>query len=251
MIETGTVTKMKIKKIIKPFINLAGRRFKKNKQRAQETKPVTHSPPVNPLKTSPAVLNDLRQRDFSHLLKDKKEVYLEVGAENKKGKDGWITIDLSKKCDIQWDLRNGIPFPTETISKIYSSHFLEHLTYKDGQTFLDECMRVLVPGGVFSVCVPNAGIYIKAYLNTDPVKDLDPAFFIYKPAYNYTTKIDYINYMAYMDGHHKYMFDEENLVHILKAKGFENVHLRKFDPELDLKKRDYESIYAEGIKKQS
>jgi hypothetical protein len=54
--------------------------------------------------------------------------------------------------------------------------------------------------------------------------------------------------MAYMDGQHKYMFDEENLIFILKSKGFRNVKLRQFDPTLDLKERDYESIYAEGEK---
>jgi hypothetical protein len=51
-----------------------------------------------------------------------------------------------------------------------------------------------------------------------------------------------------MDGHHKYMFDEENLLHILQAKGFKNVRLRDFDPELDIKERDFESIYAEAEK---
>jgi len=31
------------------------------------------------------------------------------------------------------------------------------------------------------------------------------------PAWNDTTKIDYVNYTAYMDNDHRYMFDEENL----------------------------------------
>ncbi len=51
-----------------------------------------------------------------------------------------------------------------------------------------------------------------------------------------------------MDGRHKYMFDEENLIHILTSKGFKNVHQRKFDPDIDLKERDFESIYAEATK---
>jgi len=40
------------------------------------------------------------------------------------------------------------------------------------------------------------------------------------------------------------MFDEENLVFILKSKGFRNVRLREFDPSLDMPERDIESIYA-------
>jgi len=184
-------------------------------------------------------------RKICTILKDRQEIYLEIGAGDKKGKNGWITIDTAKNCDISHDLRKGLPFPDETISKVYSSHFFEHLSFNEGQNFLDECLRVLIPNGVFSICVPNAKIYIEAYVNSG----LDEEKFItYKPAYNNTTKIDYLNYIAYMNGHHKYMFDEENLIHILKAKGFSNVMLRAFDPSIDLKVRDYESIYAEANK---
>lgn len=183
----------------------------------------------------------ISKRRVRSLLNEGKQIFLEVGAGDKKGSNGWITIDMTRNCDVFWDLRKGIPFPDESVSRIYSSHFFEHLTFKEGQIFLDECLRVLIPGGTFSICVPNARIYIEAYLNSD----LDAnKFFNYEPAYNNTTKIDYVNYTAYMDGHHKYMFDEENLVCILKAKGMKNAHIREFDPDLDLKKRDYESIYA-------
>ncbi len=96
------------------------------------------------------------------------------------------------------------------------------------------------------MCIPNAKIYLEAYVagKTLPLSE----YFLYEPAYNDTTRIDYVNYMAYMDGEHKYMFDEENILYILKSKGFQNVRLRQFDPNLDMKERDYESIYAEGEK---
>ena len=181
------------------------------------------------------------RKKISNILNRENEIFLELGAGNKKGSSGWSTIDMKKNCDIFWDLRKGIPFPDESVSKIYSSHFFEHLTFKEGQIFLDECLRVLIPGGTFSICVPNARVYIEAYLN--PELDTDK-FLFYKPAYNNTTKIDYVNYIAYCKRYHKYMFDEENLVYILKAKGMKNVHLREFDPLLDLKARDFESIYA-------
>ena len=47
-----------------------------------------------------------------------------------------------------------------------------------------------------------------------------------------------------MDGYHKYMFDEENLLAILTNIGFKNARLRDFDPSLDMEKRKHESIYA-------
>jgi len=181
---------------------------------------------------------------IKNLLFSNKNIMLEIGAGEKKRDNGWTTLDLNNTCDIYWDLRNGIPFPKESVSKIYSSHFLEHLTYKEGQIFLQECLRVLIPNGMFSICVPNARIYIEAYIKNEK---LDNSKF-YLPGYNNTTKIDYINYTAYMDGHHKYMFDEENILYVLAKAGFREVKLRNFDNSLDLKERDFESIYAEAIK---
>lgn len=178
------------------------------------------------------------------LNKEHGEIWLNVAAGSQKGTNGWLTLDVSPGCDIYWDLRYGIPFPNERVSKIYASHFMEHLSYPDGQGFLDECLRVLKPGGTISLAVPNARLYLEAYVNKTPIE----SFLKYEPAVNHTTRIDCVNYMAYMDDHHKYMFDEENLVHILKAKGFKNARLRAFDPKLDLQMRDYESLYAEAEK---
>ena len=70
----------------------------------------------------------------------------------------------------------------------------------------------------------------------------------YEPAFNHTTKIDYVNYIAYMNEDHKYMFDEENLTYLLEKRGFKDVRIRDFDPALDLKERECVSIYAEGHK---
>ena len=44
------------------------------------------------------------------------------------------------------------------------------------------------------------------------------------------------------------MFDRENLPAILKGVGFKAVKERSFDPEMDLEKRDYESIYFDAEK---
>jgi hypothetical protein len=44
------------------------------------------------------------------------------------------------------------------------------------------------------------------------------------------------------------MFDEENLVFILKSAGFANIRLRQFDPNIDMQERDFESIYAQAEK---
>lgn len=179
------------------------------------------------------------------LLRERAPLRVEVGAGARRGREGWVTLDLARGCDVYWDLRRGMPFPDGSVAKVYSSHFLEHLTFREGQRFLDECLRVLVPGGVFSICVPDARRYLEAYVRGEA---LPAEFFGYAPAFNNTTRIDYANHIAYMDGQHRYMFDAENLVHRLAARGFRNARLRAFDPALDLAERDFHSLYAEAEK---
>ena len=181
------------------------------------------------------------------VLKRLGEIKLEIGAGEKKGINGWITLDMAKSCDLRWDLRNGIPFPDESVSIIYSSHLFEHLTFSETAILLAECKRVLMKNGRFSICVPNARLYIEAYLKKDEqFWKSKPSY--WKPAYNKTTGIDLINYIAYMDGQHKYLFDEENVLFILNSNGFRNSRLRGFDPEVDLGERHHESLYAEAEK---
>ena len=180
------------------------------------------------------------------LLGSANPIKLELGSGGKRGLNGWTTLDLVEGCDLYCNLAKGIPFPDNSVAEIYSSHFFEHLTFRETQGMLDECVRVMAPNGKFSICVPNARLFLNAYLNNETLDD--KKFAPYEPGINRTTKIDYANYVAYMDGQHKYMFDEDNLIHILKDKGFKNVQIRQFDAALDREARDYESIYAEGYK---
>jgi ubiquinone/menaquinone biosynthesis C-methylase UbiE len=158
---------------------------------------------------------------------------------------------MLRGCDLYWDFRRRLPFPDDSAEKMYSSHFLEHLTFAQGQLPLQECHRVLAPGGTISICVPSAKLYLQAYCSGKP---LDYKTWIkYEPAWNNTSAIDVVNHVAYMDevnfialkhAAHQYMFDEENLLKVLQKAGFHNARLREFDSSLDLEWRGYESVYA-------
>ncbi len=172
-------------------------------------------------------------------------VWLELGSGPKEGTNGWTTVDLNGG-DIAYDLRKGIPLPDNSVDRIYTSHMFEHIPYKNLVLFIAECYRVLKKDGELSVCVPNAGFYINAYSNGDIFLDEKKC---YEPARVDTgSLIDQVNYIAYMDGQHNYMFDECNLIKTIKKSPFTLVELRDFDPQLDLQSRDFESIYACAIK---
>jgi predicted SAM-dependent methyltransferase len=182
------------------------------------------------------------EKKIRRILAEQDEISVELGGGKRPGGNGWVRLDLVWQCDVYWNLSRGLPFPDSRVKQIYSSHFFEHLTFNQGQAMLKECLRVLVRGGTLSVCVPSARPYLEAYCSG---KGMDKEKFItWAPAWNDTTEIDYVNYTAYMDGDHQYMFDEENLLAVLSKAGFRNARPREFDPTLDREERDYESIYA-------
>ena len=69
----------------------------------------------------------------------------------------WTNLDfVSKdKCVIAHNLNQAIPFADECFEVVYSSHLLEHFSKDKAEVFLRECYRVLKPGGVLRVVVPD------------------------------------------------------------------------------------------------
>ena len=78
----------------------------------------------------------------------------------------WCNIDLiaMNQAVIQHDIRTGLPFPDGTFDAVYHSHVLEHLTPEQGQHLLQECLRVLRPGGRLRVVVPDLERIADLYL---------------------------------------------------------------------------------------
>lgn len=204
---------------------------------------------LNILKVAQNINNKLLQLLNYHKwfnLKKQKNIFLEIGSGGKKGVNGWVTIDLISGADIIHDVRKGIPLPENSVDKIYSSHVLEHIPFKDLIILLNEMYRVLKKGGELSVSVPDASLFINSYVNK---KRFQPEGGFYPPAVVDTGSfIDQINYIAYMNQEHKYLFDKENLVNTLKKIPFKKVNLRDFDKDLDILGRDSESIYAVALK---
>jgi predicted SAM-dependent methyltransferase len=154
-------------------------------------------------------------------------------------KPGWVTLDMCRGADVYWDLRHRLPFADASFERVYCSHVLEHFSYPDLRRVLREVRRVLRPGGEFLITVPDASLYIDAYLGkADPVELLK-----YRPAVISEQRMDLLNYIFYMDNHHRFMFDRHNLAHHCRDAGFDACAARSFDPRLDSADRDYESLY--------
>jgi len=174
-------------------------------------------------------------------------IRLELGSWKRAGMEDWIACDRSGGGDLALDLTEPLPFPDASVARIYTSHVLEHFAYPSPMLdLLRECHRVLVPGGDLSVAVPDARLFIQGYL--DPEHFDRARFCDHDVGLGYHTPIDVVNFVAYLGGEHKHLFDGENLCHVLGEAGFREVRLRDFDPSLDLERRRHGSVYAVALK---
>lgn len=124
-------------------------------------------------------------RQISKLIRKRKKVMLNVGC-GTDYKEGWINIDNNsdeniEKLDLNWDLRNPLPFKDNSVDFIFNEHLIEHLTVEEGQAAIKDMMRTLKPGGVLRIATPDLEECVKLYLNknwkkTALIKEHDMGF---------------------------------------------------------------------------
>ncbi len=78
----------------------------------------------------------------------------------------WRNLDLVP-ADSQveaFDISRGLPCPDASLDAVYHSHVLEHLDVEEGRRLIGECFRVLRPGGILRVVVPDLEQIARLYL---------------------------------------------------------------------------------------
>jgi predicted SAM-dependent methyltransferase len=191
----------------------------------------------------------LSRISLSRVFLNKQKYYgrkIEIGAGIHSQKSDFLTIDLSIKADIPYDLKFGLPLETNSLETIYSEHVLENFNHRDLIFLLKEYYRSLRDGGIFSCVVPDAKLYVKAYCEgrLNSIKNSSKSL----TSLSYQNRIDILNHVFYMDGHHQHMFYDDSMVDTLTSLGFKQVCVREFNEKLDRKDRKYESIYFKCIK---
>jgi predicted SAM-dependent methyltransferase len=171
------------------------------------------------------VAAQLRSLDVSAASRD---LRLHIGC-GKGHLPGWINIDIHP-APLALNVLRGLPFGDGSASYVFVSHLLEHLYFpRDVTPFLAELHRVLAPGGVARIVVPDVEKCIEAY-TTD-----DRSFFgsrretwSWWPE-NPTRLEDFLAYSgagaepAYLFESHKYGYDFETLDRTLREAGFRAV----------------------------
>lgn len=164
------------------------------------------------------------------------------------------------------DVTRSLPYRPGSVELVYSSHLLEHLARQDAEVFLSEAHRVLVPGGVLRLAVPDCERKVREYLGH--LECLRMGSFTGIPADEFmrstllglksrwTLRQPKGIYRAlFAREGHAWMWDAPSLIAVLRDVGFSDACERGFResriPEiekLELEGRREESVYVEAQK---
>jgi SAM-dependent methyltransferase len=88
------------------------------------------------------------------------------------GRDRVERINAMRGTTISHNLKKGIPFPNNSADAVYHSHLMEHIDREAVIGFQREIYRVLKPGGIQRLCIPNLEQLISDYNNSLAADDL-------------------------------------------------------------------------------
>jgi SAM-dependent methyltransferase len=144
---------------------------------------------------------------------------------------------LKNHVFVHHNLRHGIPLPDYCADFAYSSHVLHHLYYEQAAALLKDVHRILRPGGVARIVVPDLEYIISLYQRGQRQEFLSYFFYSSEVRGQLSTR--------------HYQYDFVLLRDLLASVGFRDVRRCAFRvgqvPDLDaLDRMPSESLYVEA-----
>lgn len=92
----------------------------------------------------------------------------------------WVNVDWeANSSDVkQMNLSKPLRFVNEKFDLVYTSHFIEHITYLQAEMLLTECYRVLSPGGVIRIITPDFEKICREYLKQIESRSLQKSEYV-------------------------------------------------------------------------
>jgi len=143
-------------------------------------------------------------------------IWLNIGC-GKQHLSGFVNMDIEQPYDKKLDARKGLPYPDQTVDGVYSEHFFEHLTQAEGLGFLRETRRVLKPGGIVRVAMPDLDAFVHRYVSEDWRGDGD----MFKLGFDWVANRCEMLNLGMREWGHKHLYNEEELIRIAQMAGLE------------------------------
>lgn len=172
---------------------------------------------------------------------------------------GFLNTDVfsNRKAQRGVDLRYPLPFTDQAFSGIYAHHVVEHVSYADARRLFVEARRVLVPGGVFRIVVPDLAKFIQCY-TADHAAVVGSAALLpeWHRSPEWVTALEVMDHLFRGDyfNKHRSAWDRETLVSRLKEAGFGRVEETKCGESecelmrgLDNPNWELHSVYVEAF----
>ncbi len=101
---------------------------------------------------------------------------LHIGGESVK--EGWKILNITKKPGVDFigDISDLSMFDDNSISTVYASHVLEHVKQSKALDTLIQINRILEPGGMLLLSVPDMDILCHTFIN--PVASIEVKFHV-------------------------------------------------------------------------
>lgn len=163
---------------------------------------------------------------------------------------GWINTDVKEGdgIDLSCDIRNGLPIGTGSIEYAASIHALPEVPYTELVPVLTELRRVLKPGGVLRLALPDLIKGVRAYDRGDRSYFLVPDEDAKSIGAKLVTQLIWYGYS-------RTLFTQEFIGEMLERAGFSRVTpcgfrqtASRYPEIIDLDNREAESLFVEAVK---
>jgi predicted SAM-dependent methyltransferase len=157
---------------------------------------------------------------------------------------------VAREAGIVWGNARRLPLADGSADAVYCSHVLEHLDCRQVEQFLSEVRRILAPGGVLRIAVPDLGLFVERYRQSE---DADAFLESLRLAHEKPRLLSLPRVLLRLARGHAWMYDERSLTRLLREHGFTEATalpagktMMADTSGLDLREREDESLYVEA-----
>jgi predicted SAM-dependent methyltransferase len=190
------------------------------------------------------------------ILRTRRDLSVNIGSGGK-GKNDWINIELIPMRDttLCLDIRRRLPLSDNSVCRIIAEHILEHIDFRsDVPNVFRDWHRVLQPGGVVRIIVPDGRRFLEAYVSGEAKKWSDLGWPLQGMPVDIYTPMHIVNHIFHQGGEHLFAYDLETLDWALRRAGFSSVEKMSYrvsrDPLLAIDQENHApySLYVEAVK---